>query len=150
MRLFECAAATAVLIMGVACEPKATEAPASVSPAATPSASASPNAASGAPTPSSAPPTSTNAPAGSDGPVVEVKGELLLVDGNASGNTRAAKLDELSRHLVSTRELWTKLHPNETFPGRCVIKSEKGTSPDVVARITQTARDAGYPNCAAR
>src|SRR5882672_497074 len=62
-----------------------------------------------------------------DAPMVAVNGSQILVDGTASGSTRAIeeaarlqRIDELFNILKSKRELWKATNPGKTFPGVCV------------------------------
>ncbi len=88
-----------------------------------------------------------------DAPMVAVSGSLILVDGNAAGNTRAIedskrlqRIDELFNILKAKREVWKQLHPGKDFPGVVVLQIDQDVQAIVVKSVFQTAAFAGYPN----
>ena len=88
-----------------------------------------------------------------DAPMVAITGSLILVDGNAAGNTRAVedskrlqRIDELFNMLKQKRELWKQLHPAKDFPGVVVLQIDQDVQAIVVKSVFQTAAFAGYPN----
>jgi hypothetical protein len=92
----------------------------------------------------------------SQGPVIEVKGDLVLVDGTAAGSVAAVKaagkvqkIDELFNRLDGSRKTWLQVHPQKDFPGTCVLKTDASADPIVVQSVTETAHQAGYPQVVA-
>jgi biopolymer transport protein ExbD len=88
-----------------------------------------------------------------DAPMVSVAGSLILVDGNAAGNTRAVeeskrlqRIDELFNALKAKRELWKQLHAGKEFPGVVILQIDQDVPAVVVKSVFQTAAFAGYPN----
>ncbi len=88
-----------------------------------------------------------------DAPMVAVSGSLILVDGNAAGNTRAIedskrlqRIDELFNLLKAKREVWKQLHPGKEFPGVVVLQIDQDVQAIVVKSVFQTAAFAGFPN----
>jgi biopolymer transport protein ExbD len=88
-----------------------------------------------------------------DAPMVAIAGSLILVDGNAAGNTRAIedskrlqRIDELFNVLKAKRELWKQLHPGKEFPGVVILQIDQDVQAIVVKSVFQTAAFAGYPN----
>ncbi len=116
--------------------------------ATSPTTSAPVASAPAAPVASASAASSSSAPAADEGVVIQLKGNLILVDGSAAGALGDARLDELSAKLKSTRDTWMKVHPGQTFPGRVTLKAEKATPAAGVAHIIDVARAAGYPNAA--
>ena len=128
--------------------------------ASSPIASAPMSSSSGAPAASSAAPvasastasapvaSASAAPAADEGVVVQIKGNLIMLNGGVAGALGDTRLDELSARLKGTREFWLKLHPSQTFPGRATIKAEKTTPTAAVTHILDVAHAAGYPNAA--
>lgn len=123
-----------------------TSAPAASTPAASASASASATA---TPTPvaSASAASSSTAPVVDEGVIIQIKGNLILVDGSPAG-ALGNPLDELSAKLKSKRDVWTKVHPGQPFPGRATLKVEKGTPAAGITHIIDVAHAAGYPNAA--
>jgi hypothetical protein len=121
-------------------------APVASAPTASASASASTTP---APVASASAASSSTAPApGADpGVVIQIKGNLILVDGSPA-DALGSSLDDLSTKLKSTRDLWTKAHAGQPFPGRVMLKVEKATPAAGVRHIIDVARAAGYPNAA--
>ena len=123
-----------------------TSAPVASAPAASASASASttpaPVASASAASSSTAP-----APAADPGVVIQIKGNLILVDGSPA-DALGSSLHDLSAKLKSTRDLWTKAHAGQPFPGRVTLKVEKGTPAAGITHMIDVARAAGYPNAA--
>lgn len=88
-----------------------------------------------------------------DAPMVAITGSLILVDGNAAGNTRAIedskrlqRIDELFNMLKAKREVWKQLHPGREFPGVVVLQIDQDVQAIVVKSVFQTAAFAGFPN----
>jgi len=88
-----------------------------------------------------------------DAPLVAVTDSLVLVDGNAAGNTRdieesknLRRIDELHNVLKGKREVWKQLHPQKEFPGVVVLQIDQNVKAVVVKSVFQTAAFAGYPN----
>ena len=88
-----------------------------------------------------------------DSPMVAISGSLILVDGNAAGNTRAIedskrlqRIDELFNLLKAKRELWKQVHPGKDFPGVVVLQIDQDVQAIVVKSVFQTAAFAGFPN----
>lgn len=88
-----------------------------------------------------------------DAPMVAITGSLILVDGNAAGNTRAVedskrlqRIDELFNILKAKRELYKQVHPGKDFPGVVVLQIDQDVQAIVVKSVFQTAAFAGYPN----
>jgi biopolymer transport protein ExbD len=88
-----------------------------------------------------------------DAPMVAITGSLILVDGNAAGNTRAIedskrlqRIDELFNMLKAKREVWKQLHPGKEFPGVVVLQIDQDVQAIVVKSVFQTSAFAGYPN----
>lgn len=88
-----------------------------------------------------------------DAPMVAITGSLILVDGNAAGNTRAIedskrlqRIDELFNILKQKREVWKQLHPGKDFPGVVVLQIDQDVQAIVVKSVFQTSAFAGYPN----
>jgi biopolymer transport protein ExbD len=90
-----------------------------------------------------------------DAPMIAVNGSQILVDGTASGSTRAIeeagrmqRIDELFNILKSKRELWkaTQGGSGKSFPGVCVLQVDQAVTALVVKSVFQTAAFAGYPN----
>ncbi len=88
-----------------------------------------------------------------DAPIVSITGSLILVDGNAAGNTRAIedtkrlqRIDELFNLLKQKREFWKQLHPGKEFPGVVILQIDQDVQAIVVKSVFQTAAFAGYPN----
>ncbi len=119
-----------------------TSAPVASTPAASASASTTP-----APVASASAASSSTAPAPDEGVVIQIKGNLILVDGSPAG-ALGNPLDELSAKLKSTRDVWTKAHAGQTFPGRVTLKVEKGTPAAGITHRIDVAHAAGYPNAA--
>src|SRR4051812_20795609 len=88
-----------------------------------------------------------------DAPMVAITGSLILVDGNAAGNTRAIedskrlqRIDELFNILKQKREVWKQLHPGKDFPGVVVLQIDQDVQAIVVKSVFQTSAFAGFPN----
>jgi biopolymer transport protein ExbD len=88
-----------------------------------------------------------------DAPMVAIAGSVILVDGNAAGNTREIeeskqlrRIDELFNMLKSKRELYKQVHPGKEFPGVVVLQIDQDVPAIVVKSVFQTAAFAGYPN----
>ena len=90
-----------------------------------------------------------------DAPMIAVNGSQILVDGTASGSTRAIeeagrlqRIDELFNVLKAKRELWKSLQggSNKVFPGVCIMQVDENVPSLVVKSVFQTAAFAGYPN----
>jgi biopolymer transport protein ExbD len=88
-----------------------------------------------------------------EAPMVAITGTQILVDGNASGNTRAIveanrlqRIDELFNMLKNKRELWKQINPGKEFPGVAVLQVDRKVPALVVKSVFQTAAYAGYPN----
>lgn len=88
-----------------------------------------------------------------DAPMVAITNSLILVDGNAAGNTRAIedskrlqRIDELFNILKSKRELYKQLHPGKEFPGVVILQIDQEVQAIVVKSVFQTAAFAGFPN----
>ncbi len=98
-------------------------------------------------------PAAENVEAVIEAPMVAVNGNQVLVDGNLAGSTRAIedqgqmrKLDELFGLLQRKRELWKSFHPNQPFPGVCILQIDENVPALVVKSVFQTAALAGFPN----
>jgi len=88
-----------------------------------------------------------------DAPMVAITGSIILVDGNAAGNTRAIedskrlqRIDELFNMLKAKREVWKQLHPGKEFPGVVILQIDQDVQAIVVKSVFQTAAFAGFPN----
>ena len=88
-----------------------------------------------------------------EAPMVAITGTQILVDGNASGSTRAIeesnrlqRIDELFNVLKNKRELWKQLNPQREFPGVVILQVDRKVQALVVKSVFQTAAFAGYPN----
>lgn len=118
---------------------------ASVASAPTPSASASTTPAPVVASASAA--SSSTPPVQDEGVVIQIKGNLILVNGSPA-DTLGTRLDDLAAKLKSTRDVWTKTHAGQTFPGRATLKVEKATPAAGIAHIIDVAHAAGYPSAA--
>lgn len=88
-----------------------------------------------------------------DAPMVAVAQSIILVDGNAAGNTRAIedsnrlqRIDELFNILKAKREVWKQARPGKEFPGVVILQIDQEVKAIVVKSVFQTAAFAGYPN----
>jgi biopolymer transport protein ExbD len=88
-----------------------------------------------------------------EAPMVAITGTQILVDGIASGSTRAIeeanrlqRIDELFNVLKSKRELWRQLNPGKQFGGVVILQVDRRVTALVVKSVFQTAAFAGYPN----
>ncbi len=124
-------------------QPEATSPMPSAPAASTPAASASTST----PVASASAASSSTAPAADPGVIIQIKGNLILVDGSPAG-ALGNPLDELSAKLKSTRDLWMKAHAGQTFPGRVTLKVERGTPAAGITHMIDVAHAAGYPNAA--
>jgi len=98
-------------------------------------------------------PSAENVEAAVVAPMVAVNGNQVLVDGELVGSTRAIeergvmmRVDQLFERLKSKRELWKSFHPQQAFPGVCLLQVDEAVPAVVVKSVFQTAALAGYPS----
>jgi hypothetical protein len=96
---------------------------------------------------------SEGAEAGVGGPLIDLEGTTVRVNGEPAGNTRAIedlgrlqKIDDLFERLKQDRESFKAANPSTPFPGRATITAHPETTALVFKSMFQTAAFAGYPN----
>jgi biopolymer transport protein ExbD len=87
-------------------------------------------------------------------PVIGVTSDLVTLDGKPVANAEDLqksenvewKITELHDQLVTIKNNWKLLHPNEQFTGTVIVQSDKNVDFKIVKKVMFSCAVAGYGN----
>lgn len=78
--------------------------------------------------------------------VVTLDGRRMADTGSLASSAQVDRIEQLVQDLETLKRNWSILHPNQPFPGTCIIQADRSIDFRVIKKVMFSAAQAGYSN----
>ncbi len=86
-------------------------------------------------------------------PIIAINPQVVTLDGRRMADTNSLasspqieRIEQLVQDLETLKRNWSILHPNQPFPGTCIIQADRSIDFRVIKKVMFSAAQAGYSN----